>query len=132
MELVEDNGFEPAKELSRFAMGEQKGQLFGRCEQDMRRTLRLPCALMGGRVACAGFNREGQAHLGNGGFKIARNINGQRFKRGDVERVETAFFQRPRGERGEINQTGQKARERFTRTCWRNEQSGTALAGFIE
>ena len=59
-------------------------------------------------VAGAGFHPDRQVHFLDGRFHIARHIHGQSFQRRDIERVQPLL-----GSRGEIDERGQKSRQRL-------------------
>ena len=59
----------------------------------------LALALRGRRVAGARLDADGKPHLGDRDFEIARDVDGQRFQRRDVERVQRARGAAPRSAR---------------------------------
>ncbi len=90
VQLVEHNALERRKKIRRVGGRQQQRDLLGRGEQDVGRVASLSRALGRGRVAGAGLDADGQAHLGDGLLQVAGDIHGQGLKGGDVERVEAA------------------------------------------
>ena len=68
--------------------GEQQRQALRRGQQDLRRVLALAGAAVGGRVAGAGLDADGQAHLLDRRGQVARDVDRQRLQRRDVEGVQ--------------------------------------------
>ncbi len=90
VQLVEDHALERAEQIRRVGGGEQQRHLLRRGQQNLRRIATLALALRGRRVAGAGLDADRQPHLGNRRFQIARDIDGKRLERRDVERVQAA------------------------------------------
>ena len=91
MQLVEDHALERAEQIRRVGGGEQQRQLLRRGQQNIRRIAALALALRGRRVAGAGLDADRQTHLGDRRFEVARDVDGERLERRDVERVQPAF-----------------------------------------
>ena len=90
MQLVEHDALQRGEQERRVVGGQQQRQLFRRGEQDVRRIAPLPLPPRHRRVAGAGLDPDRQRHLGNRRLQIARDVDGQRFQRRDVERVQPA------------------------------------------
>jgi hypothetical protein len=90
MQLVEHDALERREQIWRIVGGEQQRELLGRREQDIRRIAPLTLAPRHRRVAGAGLHLHRQAHLRNRRLEVARNVDGERFQRRDVEGVQTA------------------------------------------
>ncbi len=99
MQLVEDHAPERAEEKRRIGGGEKQRQLLRRGKQNFRRIAALARALRGRRVAGARLDADPQSHLGDRCFQVARDIDGERLERRDVEGVQ-AFTLSPRAGRG--------------------------------
>jgi hypothetical protein len=72
-------------------MRQQEAQLFGRCQQNVRRGMALALAARGGRIAGAGFHGDSQVHLSDRGVEIARHVHRQGLERRNIQRVQGAF-----------------------------------------
>ncbi len=92
MQLVEHHTLERAEQIRRISGGEQQRELFRRGEQNVGRIAALALAFGRGRIAGAGFQPDGQTHLLDRNFQIARDVDRQRLQRRDVERVQTLTF----------------------------------------
>ena len=90
MQLVEHDAFERGEQKRRVVRRQQQRQLFRRGEQDVRRIAPLPLPPRHRRIAGAGLDLDRQPHLGNRRLQIARDIDGQRLQRRDVEGVQAA------------------------------------------
>ncbi len=88
MQFVEHHALERAEQIGRIGGGEQQRQLLRRRHQDVRRIAALACALRDRRIAGARLDPDRQLHLGNRRFEIARDVDGERLQRRDVERVQ--------------------------------------------
>ena len=97
MQLVEHDAPERAEQIRRVGRGEQQRQLLRRGQQDVGRIAALALALRCGRVAGAGLDADRQAHLGDRRFEVARDVDGERLERRDVERVQAALAAACRG-----------------------------------
>ena len=91
MQLVEDDALERAEQIRRVGGREQQRQLLRRGQQDFRRIAALALALRARRIAGARLDADRQPHLGDRRFQIARDIDGERLERRDVERVQPAL-----------------------------------------
>ena len=65
--------------------------LLRRRQQNLRRIAALALALRARRIAGARLDADRQPHLGNRRFQIARDIDGERFERRNVKRVQPAL-----------------------------------------
>ena len=117
MDFINDDAAEAYEEFPRLGLGEQQRQAFGRGQQNMGRCGALPGAAIGGRIAGAGFNANGQCHAFNRRHQIARDIHRQRLERRDVERMQP-FARR----RGQIHQRRQKTGEGLAAARRRHQQ----------
>src|SRR6478672_13697899 len=88
MQFVEHDAFERAEQERRIGGREQERELLRRREQDVWRVAALALALRRWRVAGARFESLLQPHFAHRDFQIARDIDGKRFERRDVERVQ--------------------------------------------
>ncbi len=91
MQFVEDHALERAEQIRRIGRGQQQRELLRRGQQDLRRIAALALALRGRRVAGARLDADRQPHFGDRRFQIARDIDGERLERRDVERVQSAL-----------------------------------------
>ena len=148
MQLVEDDALERAEQIRRVSGGEQQRQLLRRGEQDLRRVAALALALRGRRVAGARLDADRQAHLGDRRFQVARDIDGERLERRDVERVQAAlaahvaagrdefsfFAARSRRTSGaaQLHQARQKSGQRLAAAGRRDQQDRTAGLCFAQ
>ena len=150
MQFVEDHALERAEQIGRVGGGKQQRQLLRRGQQNLRRIAALALALGGRRVAGARLDADRQPHLGDRRFQVARDIDGQRLERRDVERVQTALAAHPaaggdelalllprsrsdeRGERNgtaaQLHQARQKSGERLAAAGRRDQQHRAAGA----
>ena len=90
MQLVEDHALERAEQIRRIVGGEEERELLGRGEQNVGRIAALTLALRDRRVAGAGFEADRQPHLGDRTLQVARDVNGERLQRRNVEGVQAA------------------------------------------
>ena len=90
MQLVEDHRVEVGEEARRVGRREEERHLLRRGQQDVRRLELLPLALVERRVAGARLEPDGEAHLGDRRLEVARDVDGERLQRRDVERVDAA------------------------------------------
>ena len=79
----------PAEEIRRVGAGAEQRELLRRGEQDVGRIVALALALRRRRVAGAGLDADGQAHLGDRALQVALDVDRERLQRRDVERVQT-------------------------------------------
>ena len=91
MQLIEDDALERTEQIRRVGGGQQQRQLLRRGQQNLRRIAALALALRTRRIAGAGLDADRQPHLRNRRFQITRNIDGERFERRNVKRVQPAF-----------------------------------------
>ncbi len=89
-------------------------------------------ALVGGRVAGARLHLDGKPHLCDRRFQIARDIDGERLQRRDVERVDAAPNGIARLAIGERGQARQKTGQRLARAGGRDQQGRAALPGSFQ
>ena len=88
MQLVENDAPERAEQIRRVGGSEQQRELLRRRQQDIRRIAALALAFRGRRIAGARLDADRQPHFGDRRFEIARDIDGQRLQRRNVERVQ--------------------------------------------
>ncbi len=94
MQLIEHDLSEVREQPRPVFMRQQQRELFRRCQQDMRRFRALALAFRRRRIAAARFDRNVEPHLRNRRRQVAGNIDGQRLKRRDVERVKARTLPR--------------------------------------
>ena len=131
MQLIEDDGGQPGKQLRRVGVGEQQGHLLGRCEQHVGRAHALARLARGRGIAGARLDADGKAHLLDRSEQVAVHVGGERLERGDVERVDAALPLRGHEPR-QRDQARQEACERLARTGWRDQQGRAALRRLVE
>ena len=90
VQLIKDHALERAEQIGRVGGGQEQRQLLRRGEQNLRRIAALALALGARRIAGARLDADRQPHLGNRRFQIARDIDGKRLERRNVERVQAA------------------------------------------
>ena len=107
-------------------IGDQQRHLFRRGDQNVRRMLALAQALGVRRVAGAGFNRDGQGHLGHRCLEVAGDVDGQGLQWRNVKRVDAAALF-PLS--ADLDQAGEKSGQRLAAAGGRNQQHALALFG---
>ena len=137
MQFVEHDPAQPAEQLPRLPVREQQRQLLRRGQQDVGRLLDLAGAFVGGRVAGAGLDPDGQAHLAHRRFEIARDVGGERLEGRDVEGVERGRFLAPAfrvagGRLGQLHEARQEARQCLAGTGRRHQQDRSARSRLLE
>ena len=75
----------------RIGRSQQQRDLLRRGQQNLRRIAALALALRSRRVAGARLDADRQPHFGDRRFQIARDIDGERLERRNVERVQAAL-----------------------------------------
>ena len=90
VQFVEHDAAQRPEQIRRVSRGEQQRQLLRRRQQNFRRIAALALALRGRRVAGAGLDADRQTHFRYRRFEIACNIDGERFERRNIERVQAA------------------------------------------
>ena len=142
MQLVEHDAFERGEQERGVVGGQQQRQLLGRGEQDVRRIAPLPLPPRHRRIAGAGLDLDRQPHLGNRRLQIARNVDGQRLQRRDVEGVQAAGALHTAaggdevllaaafrsGGSGKLHQRRQKPGQRLAGAGRRNQQRRAVIA----
>ncbi len=88
MQFVEHDAAQRAKEIRRVGGSEQQSELFRRGQQNVWRLAALSLPLRSRRIARAGFQPHVKPHLAHRDFQVARDVDGKRLERGDVEGVE--------------------------------------------
>ena len=88
MQLIEDHIFQAAEQLGRAFMRQHQRDLLGRGQQNVGRRDALARAARGRRVAGAGLEPDRQLHLRDRHGQVARDVDGERLERRDVERVD--------------------------------------------
>ena len=126
--LIDDHPPQAGKQKRRIGAGQQQGQLFGRGQQDVGRIAALALAFGCRRIAGAGLDADGQAEIGDRAVEVARDIHRQRFQRRNVERVQGAAV----GAALQVDQAGQKPRQRFAGPGRGDQQNVLASLGMIE
>ena len=124
MQFVEDHVAQILEEPPGIRAGDQQRQLLRRGQQYVRRRQLLALALVGGRVAGAGLDGDGQADLGHRLAEVALDVHGQRLQRRDVERGDAAprlsgLALRPLRQ---LRQRGQEAGQRLAGAGGRDQQ----------
>ena len=88
VQLVEDHIFEGAEQLGGALMRQHQRDLLRRGQQDVGRQHALAGAARGRRVAGARLEPDRQRHLRDRRGEVARDVDGQRLERRDIERVD--------------------------------------------
>ena len=127
VDLVHHDAGQGFEELRRVGQGEQHGEAFRRCKQDRRRRGALAGAAVGGGVAGAGLDADGQAHLLHRAGQVAGDVGGERLQRADVDGVEAGA-----GVGREIDQAGQEAGEGLATSGRRDQQDAFVRPGGVE
>ncbi len=97
MQLVQHEPLQRAEHERGVGRRQQQRQLLGRGQEHVGRIAALALAARHRRVAGAGLDLDPEPHLGDRPLEVARDIDGERLQRRDVERVEAAranFFPR--------------------------------------
>ena len=146
MQFVEHDALERGEQERRVVGRQQQRQLLGRGEQDVRRIAPLPLPPRHRRIAGAGLDLDRQPHLGDRRLQIARDVDGERLQRRDVEGVEAAGALHGaaggdeallaaalrNGRRRQLHQCRQKSGQRLAGAGRRNQQRGTVVAGLCQ
>ena len=89
MQLVEDDAPQAAEQRPRVAVREQQRELLRGRQQDVRRPLDLPGALVRRRIAGAGLDADRAAPISRDRrLEVARDVDRERLQGRDVEGVE--------------------------------------------
>ena len=123
VDFIDHHALEAREDAGGVLVGGQQGKAFRRGQQDMRRVGALAAFGMGGGVAGAVLDPDGQAHLGHGGLQVALDIGGQRLERRDIEGVQARVV---RG--GEVGQRGQKPCQRLAAACGGDQEERRIMA----
>ncbi len=118
-----------AQHVRRTRIGDQQRNLFRRGDQNVGRLLALALALGMRRVAGARLDRDGQRHLANRRFQIARDIDGQRLERRDIKRVNAAGA---RAVLGQFDEARQESGQRLAAAGGRDQQHALALRRVVQ
>ncbi len=125
MKLVQDQRVEIRKQIWRVGMAQHQRQLLRRRQQNVRRLFPLPRPPRRRRIARPRLRLDGQAHLADRHFEIARDVRRQRLQRRNVKRMQPGPL--PRLLRfGKLDEARQKPRERLARPRRRNQQGRAA------
>src|SRR5579875_1621422 len=81
VQFVDDDALEIGEEVAGIRAGEEKRQLFGGRQKDLRRIAPLALALGGRGVACPRLDPDREADLGNRRLEIAGYVDGERLER---------------------------------------------------
>ena len=143
MQFVEHDPLQRRKQERRIVGRQQQRQLLGSGEQNVGRIAALPLPARHRGVAGAGLDLDRQPHLGDRCFEIARDVDGERFQRRDIEGVEAAgaldaaaggnevflstLHHGGRG-RAKLHQARQKSRQRLAGAGRRDQQRRCVLA----
>ena len=119
MQLIDDDRAERPEQAAGVAVRQHERDLLRRGEQDVWRHEALALAARGRRIAGAGLERDGQAHLRHRLGQIAGDIDGKRLQGRDVEGVDAGL--RLPALPVEIDQARQEAGERLAAAGWRNQ-----------
>ena len=104
----------------RVGQGEQHGEAFGRGQQDVAAaSARWRRRSVGGGVAGAGLDGDGQRHVRDRAGQVARDVGGQRLQRADIERVQAGARGRRRGRPGWAGSRPASCRRRWGRPAAR-------------
>ena len=115
MQFIKHDVTQVAEEPLGIRGRDQQGKLFGRGQQDVRRRQLLALSLVDGRVAGARLHGNRQTHLADRLAEVALDVDGERFQRRDIERVDATMrlarlALRPHRQ---IGQRGQEAGQRL-------------------
>ena len=131
MQFVEHDGLEAVEEAAGIGIGEEQRQLLRGGEQDIRRIELLALALVRRRIARPRLDADVEADAGHRRFEIARDVDGKRLQRRDVERVD-AGPPRALRPRREIDEARQEAGQRLAGAGRRDQQRRAALARLFQ
>ena len=128
MQFVEHDVAQILEEPPGVGRREKQRKLLGRGQQDVGRLQLLALALVGRRVAGAGLDGDGQAHLADRPGEIAFDVDGERLQRRNVERVDAAMRLPRLALRtvAQVGQAGQEAGQRLAGAGRRNQQHRAA------
>ena len=138
MQFVEHDALQRAEQERRIVGGQQQRQLLRRGEQDVRRIAPLPLPPRHRRIAGAGLDLDRQPHLGDRRFEVARDVDGERLQRRDIEGVQAAgaldaaaggddALAICRQWRGKLHQRRQKSRQRLAGAGGRDQERRAAV-----
>ena len=99
-------------------IGDEERDLLGRGDEDVGRLLALALAPRMRRVAGARLDADRQAHLRDRRFEIARDVDGERLERRDIERVDALALDAVR----EFDEARQEAGQRLAAAGRRDQQ----------
>ena len=122
VQLVEDDRIEIAEEVAGIGAREQQRHLLRRRQQDLGRRQALALAFALRRVAGAGLDADGEAHLGDRRDEIARDVDGERLERRDVERAQSGAARRALTRAMRRDEARQETGERLAGTGRRDQQ----------
>ncbi len=88
VDLVDDDRLEAPEHPRRVGVADQQRQRFGCRQKDLRRAFALAGLAVGRRVAGSRLDPDVESHLGDRVDQVARDVDGQRFQRADIDRVE--------------------------------------------
>ena len=88
MQFIEDDAAQPAEQKWRIGGSQQKRELLRRRQQDIRRIAALALTFRSRRIAGARLDADRQPHFADRRFQIARDVDGKRLERRNVEGVQ--------------------------------------------
>ena len=91
VQFVEHDAAQRAEQERRIGRRQDQRELLRRGQQYVRRIAALALPLRRRRVAGAGLDPDRQLHLGDRRFEVARDVDGERLQRRDIERVQPAL-----------------------------------------
>ena len=89
VKLVDDDRPQPFEHLRRIGVAQEQAERFGRGQEHLRRLHALPRLAVGGGVAGASLDPDGQPHFLDRTDQVAVNVDRERLERRDVEGVES-------------------------------------------
>src|SRR5581483_7742428 len=91
MQFVEHHAPERAEQIGCIGRRQQQRQLLRRRQQYVGRVAALSLSFRGRRVAGARLELHGKAHLAHRDFQVARDVDGERLERRNVEGVQASY-----------------------------------------
>ncbi len=127
MQFIEDDRIEIGEQVAAVGMAQQERKLFGRRHEDVGGLRALALAAADRGVAGARLGADRKPHLLDRRRHVARDVDGQRLQRRDVERVQAGALVVGTRAAREAHEARQEAGERLAGPGRRDEQCGAAL-----
>ncbi len=128
MQLVEDDVAQMAEVVGGIGVRDHQRDLLRGGDEDVGRIALLAGAARLRRIAGARFDADVEPHLGDRCFQIARDVDGERLERRDIQHLEIT----PAPALGQLDEGGQEPGQRLAAAGRRDQQHRTAGARLSE